>query len=1042
LILRSGPTENVAHDDAAPTLAGARTSSARQSWAVAAITLTSLVLIVAVAAGSAAQIFSHRGHVIETQQRELKNVALVLAENARHLFESVDLGLQTVADRIEFTGDEAARSFAQRLGSREAHLLLKEAARVSPFARSIFAIDDNGRIVNSSEAWPPLLAGVADSKYFSDLKASHALTTYVSEPIRAPSGNEWLVVFARKFAGPHGELRGILAGTIELAHFERLFSSLASGDESHISILRADGTMLMRHPRNDAVIGRDFSEGGVFRHILRDKDSGESWLNPRYDEKSRFVAARKLSDYPLVIVTATTAAAALVDWRHDALILATLAGGAIVVIAFGAFISVRQLSKAQRRSDYEIERQKARLGMALDNMSQGLCMFDAESRLILCNQRYLDMYRLSPDIVKPGCTLKTLIEHRIETNTFVGDVGSYVNEIKNLVTRGKTVNRLVELPDGRTIRLVHQPMPNGAWVATHEDITVQRNAEKERDRNREFLNLVVENIPVTTIVKDARDLRYVFINEAGERYYGMRRKDILGKTANEVLPEASAEMINRLDRQLLTTGRGAVSDEHQIRMPNGEIRIAKSTRMPIPDSSGRAQYVLSVIEDVTERKRAEERIAHLAHHDALTGLPNRLLFRTQLETTLKQLRPGEHLALLYLDIDHFKSINDTLGHPVGDNLLHTVSERLRDCLPPNDAIARLGGDEFALVLTAIRNPEDCIPILNKIYEAVRTPYNLDGHQVLADLSIGIAVAPGDGLEPDELLKNADLALYGAKAEGRGTYRFFELEMDARMKERRALELDLRRAVAESQFELYYQPVVGLETGTIVGCEALLRWQHPERGTISPADFIPIAEETGLIVPIGEWVLRQACTDAATWPVHLKVAVNLSPAQFRSRSLVQMVFNSFAAAGLHPERLELEITETVLMQRNDTTLEMLRQLRKFGVRIAIDDFGTGFSSLSYLRSFPISKLKIDRSFIKDLPGDKDALAIVRAVVGLATSMGIVSTAEGVETEQQIEVLRTIGCNEMQGFVFSKPRPLREIVRLFPRATAARQSVTAA
>jgi EAL domain-containing protein (putative c-di-GMP-specific phosphodiesterase class I) len=268
-------------------------------------------------------------------------------------------------------------------------------------------------------------------------------------------------------------------------------------------------------------------------------------------------------------------------------------------------------------------------------------------------------------------------------------------------------------------------------------------------------------------------------------------------------------------------------------------------------------------------------------------------------------------------------------------------------------------------------------------------------------------------------------------------------MDARMKERRALELDLRRAVAEGQFELYYQPVIGLERGTIVGCEALLRWQHPERGTISPAEFIPVAEETGLIVAIGEWVLRQACMDAAAWPEHLKVAVNLSPVQFRSRSLVQVVFNAFATAGLRPERLELEITETVLMQRNDTTLEMLRQLRKFGVQIAIDDFGTGFSSLSYLRSFPISKLKIDRSFIKDLPDDKDALAIVSAVVGLANNMSIVATAEGVETQRQIEVLRSIGCPEMQGFVFSRPLPLREVVRLFPRAAGAKtRSVSAA
>jgi diguanylate cyclase (GGDEF)-like protein/PAS domain S-box-containing protein len=700
-----------------------------------------------------------------------------------------------------------------------------------------------------------------------------------------------------------------------------------------------------------------------------------------------------------------------------------------LILTVGGAIATRHLRGAQRRSDQEIARQKIRLSMALDNMSQGLCMFDAASRLILCNRRYLQMYQLSADVIKPGCTLAELIEHRKATGSFVGDTNAYVVEVQGIVALEKTSERIVEIPDGRIIRLVHQPMSGGAWVATHEDITLQRKIEQERDRNREFLNLVVENIPVTTVVKDARDLRYRFINRAGEQYYGMSRNEIIGKTVYDVLPESSAEIVTKLDRQV-TAERGPISDEHQIRMPNGAIRFAKSTRLPILDDKGEPQYLLAVIEDTTERRRAEERIAHLAHHDALTGLPNRTLFRTQLEMALKQLRPGEHLALLYLDIDHFKSINDTLGHPVGDELMKAVGERLRGGIDLHDTVARLGGDEFALIQSAIRHPQDCIPLLNRLYEAIRAPYDLNGHQVVADVSIGIAIAPSDGTEPDELLKNADLALYGAKAEGRGTYRFFELDMDARMKARRSLELDLRKAIADGEFQLYYQPVVNLQSNEIVGCEALIRWNHPTRGTISPAEFIPVAEETGLIGPIGEWVLRQACADAVTWPDHFKVAVNLSPVQFRSRSLVQMIFNAFASAGLRPDRLELEITETVLMQHNEATLEMLEQLRAFGVHIAIDDFGTGFSSLSYLRSFPISKVKIDRSFIKDLPDARDALSIVRAVVGLANDLGIVSTAEGVDSEQQLEALRAIGCMEMQGFLFSRPRPLEEVRRLFP------------
>lgn len=1030
-VLRERSDDN-ASDHVAPMLAGAPEPRERRSWTIPVIAFSSILLIAAVVVAAVTQIISHRETAIEGQKRELRNIAWVLAENSDHLFQSLDLALQALTEKFVETGIATHDDVRQRLGSRDIHLALRGAASSISFASAIGLLNADGRLINHSDAWPPLLIDANDRKYFDALKSAANMTSYLSEPIRSRTTGEWIVVFARKIAGPNGAFLGALAGTVELSHFENLFGAIALGEDARITMSRTDGTLLARFPRDEALIGTNMVDGPVYREILLKKHSGETRIKSVLDGQDRLAAARKLENFPVAIAVTNTALAALGEWRRDATNLTLLAAGIGLAIAFGAVLSIRQLARMQRRSTREINLQKVRLGMALDNMSQGLCMFDAESRLILCNQRYLDMYRLSPDIVKPGCTLATLVDHRKETGTFVGDTDSYVVEVKTLVARGMPSHRLVEVPDGRTVRLVHQPMPNGAWVATHEDITVQRNAEKERDRNREFLNLVVENIPVTTIVKDAHDLRYVFINRSGERYYGLARKDIIGKTALEILPQASAEMVTRLDRQLLASGREAVIDEHQIRMPDGEFRIAKSTRLPILDGNGEPQYLLAVIEDVTERKRAEERIAHLAHHDALTGLPNRLLFRAQLETALKQLRPGEHLALLYLDIDHFKGINDTLGHPIGDRLLNAVSDRLRNCLQSTDAIARLGGDEFALIQTAIRNPQDCIPLLNKIYEAVRAPYNLGGHQVVADLSIGIAIAPGDGVEPDELLKNADLALYGAKAEGRGTYRFFELEMDARMKERRTLELDLRKAVAGGEFELYYQPIVGLDHGAIVGCEALLRWQHPVRGTISPAEFIPVAEETGLIVPIGEWVLRQACADAAAWPGNLKVAVNLSPVQFRSRSLVQMVFNAFATAGLNPDRLELEITETVLMQRNEATLDMLRQLRKFGVRIAIDDFGTGFSSLSYLRSFPISKLKIDRSFIKDLAEDADALAIVRAVVGLATSMGIVSTAEGVETERQVEILRSIGCSEMQGFVFSKPRPLQEIVRLFPRA----------
>jgi diguanylate cyclase (GGDEF)-like protein len=443
-------------------------------------------------------------------------------------------------------------------------------------------------------------------------------------------------------------------------------------------------------------------------------------------------------------------------------------------------------------------------------------------------------------------------------------------------------------------------------------------------------------------------------------------------------------------------------------------------------------------EDITARLLAEEKIKHLAHYDALTDLPNRVTFYERMETALSRQRRSEFVAVLSLDLDRFKGVNDTLGHPIGDLLLQAAADRMRSCVRSEDLVARLGGDEFAIVQVSSTQTSDVSALAARLIEVVGAPYDLDGHQVNVGASVGIAIAPTDGDKPDQLMKSADLALYRAKADGGGDYRFFEVEMDARMQARRALELDLRKAIVNGEFELYYQPIIDVKTKQITSCEALLRWHHPERGMIAPVEFIPVAEHTGLIVPLGEWVLRQACAEAVRWPTHVTIAVNLSPAQFKSRNLVPMVVNALAASGLPAARLELEITEMVLVQDNDGAFAILHQLRNLGIRIVMDDFGTGYSSLGYLRSFPFDKIKIDQSFIQDLPAKQDSVAIVRAVVGLSSSLGITTTAEGVETEEQLASLTAEGCNEFQGFLFSLPKTAADIARLLgelaPRAEA--------
>ncbi|TPG22729.1 EAL domain-containing protein [Sphingomonas koreensis] len=415
----------------------------------------------------------------------------------------------------------------------------------------------------------------------------------------------------------------------------------------------------------------------------------------------------------------------------------------------------------------------------------------------------------------------------------------------------------------------------------------------------------------------------------------------------------------------------------------------------------------------------EHRISHLAFHDTLTDLPNRTFFREQLDSALSRApRRGENVVVLCLDLDGFKGVNDTLGHPVGDALLRIVGALLGE-LAPEGTVSRLGGDEFAIIL--IDQPDSDRPraLAQQIVDRMRQPMVADGHQIATGTSIGIAIGPGDGSDADTLLKNADLALYRAKQDGRGVFRFFEPSLDAAARKRRQLELDLRQALYERQFRLNFQPIFDLKANRIGGFEALLRWQHPERGAVGPVEFIPVAEETGLIVAIGEWVLHEACREAMAWPEDVRVAVNVSPLQFRNSGFINIVFQALSQSGLAPNRLEIEITESVFLEGADSTVALLHRLRALGVRVALDDFGTGYSSLSYLRSFPFDKIKIDRSFVTNVAEDESAEAIVNAIVHLASALHMETTAEGVEDDDQLACLRNQGCGSIQGYLFSRP-----------------------
>jgi diguanylate cyclase (GGDEF)-like protein len=469
--------------------------------------------------------------------------------------------------------------------------------------------------------------------------------------------------------------------------------------------------------------------------------------------------------------------------------------------------------------------------------------------------------------------------------------------------------------------------------------------------------------------------------------------------------------------------------QHKLRHRTHERQIGIDRWIQINEHRTSDGGTVVLYTDISELMRREQRIRHMVEHDALTGLPNRVLFRQRVEDTIAATRRNRCLAaVMCLDIDHFKHVNDTLGHPIGDRLLCAIAERLETELRSEDTAARLGGDEFAIIVRQVQSPEAVASLATRLLVQLNQPVLIDGQQLLASSSIGIALIDVDAQDADCVIKSADLALYRAKADGRATYRFFDEEMDQRAQRRRALEMDLRQAIANQELALHYQPLVDITGGQIIGVEALVRWRHPRHGQVSPQDFIPIAEETGLIDALGEWVLRRACTDALSWPKHMTVAINLSPAQFRKRDIADRIANIISESGIEPSRVELEITESLLLRDTESNLEALRALKKLGIRISMDDFGTGYSSLSNLRSFPFDKIKIDRSFVQGILESGGSSQIVRTVLILGHSLGLKTTAEGVETDEQRRFLAQEGCNEAQGYLYWPALPLEALNHL--------------
>jgi diguanylate cyclase (GGDEF)-like protein/PAS domain S-box-containing protein len=1021
------------------TISGRLSSVARNGWEamvragpVLWLTLSGALLVAGIFVGTTMAVGDFRERTLVNRERELENTVQLLTRHFDQQFEDSDVIAADLIGAMNLPEITSPDMFRERLSGPEANRMLHARISAVSYLGDIAIYDANGDLINWSRLQPLPKINVSSRAYYQTFKSDPQSEPVLLESVRSFIINKWTTVVARKLSGPNGEFLGIMVRRIDPDSYQRYFASVALAEGAAISLFDREGKMLARYPHVEDLVGKSFRNAPLIKKVLAEGGQHTLRVASPIDSEERLGSAASLTHFPLVIVATNTVSAALADWRDQTGFMITTATLTAAVIAFILYLIIRQIRRQNVEAQQRLEAERRRLDTALNNMSQGLVLYDAAGIMVTCNRRYIDMFGLSANIVKPGCHFRDVMQHRQDRNTFDDDVEQFCTTVMRGVAAGINSKKVWECSDGRAFQILNTPLAQGGWIATIEDITERRNLEQERDRNRTFLSEIIDHIPSQITVKDARTREYLLINGVAENQFGRSRDVVVGRTAFDIFPKASAEIVTADDDKALQSADGLFKDEHAWETQAQGLRYITSRRIGIRDQAGEPRYLIHVIEDVTERRRADEKIEHMAHYDALTDLPNRSLFREQIERELEKVGHGHQFALLYIDIDEFKGINDSLGHHVGDELLKEVASRIRNCLKPGDLIARLGGDEFAVIQTGIDSSADTLAFVTRIHEAIRRPYHCLGHQLSTDASIGIALAPQDGADLDQLVKNADLAMYGAKAEGRRTYRFFVPAMDASARARLAMEQDLRQAMIDGGFELHYQPLVNLRSNEVAGCEALLRWRHPERGMVSPAEFIPVAEDTGLITELGDWVLRTACMEAANWPANIRVAVNVSPVQLKCETLALKIAGALAASGLDPRRLELEITEAVLIRDDEAALSLLHQLRSIGVRIALDDFGTGYSSLSYLKRFPFDKIKIDRCFVADIADESGAPVIVQAVVNIAAASNMTTVAEGVETEAQREMLRNLGCTEMQGYLFSPAVPAAEIARLLPGA----------
>jgi diguanylate cyclase (GGDEF)-like protein/PAS domain S-box-containing protein len=987
-------------------------TSIRKSPALC-LALAGLGLLATITCATVSLIDHFRERALLSAERELSSTVQMLSRHFDEQFADSATIASDLIRRLDIPGLGSADQLRSRLSGENARAMMR--SRGISYLGDVSIFDIDGNMVNWSQMSPVPKLNVAQRGYFKRFTTDPSSPDVLTETAPSLLTGKWHMIIAQRLRGIDGIFVGVLVRRIDLRQFERFFGSITPGTDNAISLFGSDGTLLARHPAAPEAVGRKFGTAPL--SLLR-ADRRTIRGRGALDAAERLAAGVPLQHVPATVVASKTVEAALEDWQLQTRATLTVAALTALAVAMVLVWIILQILRDGRENRRSLEAERERLDTALNNMIQGLVVYDKNGHVVSVNRSFFEMFGLDPAVSVIGWHFRELVDERKRLGHFHGDATAFCTEVQQAIAAGQVVRMASVTTDGRSYLAHNRPLRDGGWVSTIEDTTERMQIEHERDRNLAFVHEIMDNIPALITVKDAGTRKYLLANRNADRYLGLTGAEIVGRTISDLMPASDAEAVSEMEDRLVRSEESVVRSERRFRGPDGKTHFLNSTRVAIRDTDGQARYIVSVYEDVTERKLAEDRIAHLAHYDGLTDLPNRVLFRAQMEELWNDTGDDRRNALLYIDIDGFKDINDTLGHDVGDRFLQQIAARLRSCLGADDLIARLGGDEFAIVKRHAGSREEVLDLVSELHRRLREPFDVAGHRLSSDASVGIAIAPDDARDIDEWVRHADLAMYAAKSDGRRTHRFFETHMTERARARLVLEHDLREVIANGGLELHYQPIVDGRTGAFVACEALVRWRHPVRGMISPAEFIPVAEDAGLIADLGEWVLRTACAEASSWPPEVRLAVNVSPLQFRSALFALTVTSALMSTAFSPSRLEIEVTEAVLIKDDDVALSVLHRLREMGIAIALDDFGTGYSSLSYLRRFPFDKVKIDRSFVADLETPGSA-SIVRAVLSIAAAWGMTTTAEGVETERQREMLRELGCDQMQGYLFGRP-----------------------